>query len=218
MTQSAKGSKVYCKSPRPESKISELAFWLQPFLVRSPCFSQSGLSIALLNILQQIFIALGIKSHIFLAIKSPSWIWPLSTSPSLSLISFFTLPSLQTHMSNLLIAPMHRVVLWFYLLMCFPQGPSYKENAYNVGELGLIPGSGRSPGGGHGNSLQCSCHGQRRLVGYSPWDGRVRHDQVTHTFTLSCSCTYSIYYSFLHILPHRDSLFKDKNEWSMNLF
>ena len=36
-----------------------------------------------------------------------------------------------------------------------------------------VPGSGRSPGGGHGNSLQYSClknpHGQRSLVGYSPW-------------------------------------------------
>ena len=34
-------------------------------------------------------------------------------------------------------------------------------------------GWGRSPGGGHGNPLQCSClenpHGQRSLVGYSPW-------------------------------------------------
>ena len=38
----------------------------------------------------------------------------------------------------------------------------------------LIPGSGRSPGGGHGNSLQYSClenlHGQRNLVGYSALD------------------------------------------------
>ena len=38
---------------------------------------------------------------------------------------------------------------------------------------GLIPRSTRSPGGGHGNPLHCSClenpHGQRSLVGYSPW-------------------------------------------------
>ena len=38
---------------------------------------------------------------------------------------------------------------------------------------GLIPGLGRSPGGGHGNSLQYSClgksHGQRSLVSYSLW-------------------------------------------------
>ena len=31
-------------------------------------------------------------------------------------------------------------------------------------DMGLIPGLGRSPGGGHGES-----HGQRSLVGYSPW-------------------------------------------------
>ena len=41
-------------------------------------------------------------------------------------------------------------------------------------DLGSIPGLGRSPGGGHGNSLQYFClenpHGQRRLAGYSPWD------------------------------------------------
>ena len=43
----------------------------------------------------------------------------------------------------------------------------------NVGDLGLILRVGRSPGGGHGNLLQDSClenpHGQRSLVGYSPW-------------------------------------------------
>ena len=41
-----------------------------------------------------------------------------------------------------------------------------------MGDLGLIPGWGRSPGGRHGNPLQYSClenpHGQRSLAGYSP--------------------------------------------------
>ena len=32
-----------------------------------------------------------------------------------------------------------------------------KESAYNVADLGSIPGLGRSPGGGHGNPLQYSC-------------------------------------------------------------
>ena len=32
-----------------------------------------------------------------------------------------------------------------------------RANASNTGELGLIPRSGRSPGGGSGNSLQYSC-------------------------------------------------------------
>ena len=30
-------------------------------------------------------------------------------------------------------------------------------NAENLRDTGLIPGSGRSPGGGHGNPLQDSC-------------------------------------------------------------
>ena len=30
-------------------------------------------------------------------------------------------------------------------------------NAGDIRDAGLIPGSGRAPGGGHGNPLQCSC-------------------------------------------------------------
>ena len=30
-------------------------------------------------------------------------------------------------------------------------------NAEDIRDAGLIPGSGRSPGGGHGNALQYSC-------------------------------------------------------------
>ena len=45
-----------------------------------------------------------------------------------------------------------------------------KKSACSVGDLGSIPGLGRSSGGGHGKSLQYSClenpHGQRSLVGY----------------------------------------------------
>ena len=48
-----------------------------------------------------------------------------------------------------------------------------KESACNAGDLGSILGSGRSPGEGNGNPLQHPClenlHGQRSLVGYSPW-------------------------------------------------
>ena len=35
--------------------------------------------------------------------------------------------------------------------MGFPNGSDGKESTYNAGDLGLIPVSGRSPGGGHGN-------------------------------------------------------------------
>ena len=46
-------------------------------------------------------------------------------------------------------------------------------NAGDGGDVGLIPGSRRSPGVGYGNWPQYSClekfHGQRSLVGYIPW-------------------------------------------------
>ena len=56
------------------------------------------------------------------------------------------------------------VCLWNSLmLVCFiwsfPDGSDGKESACNAGDVGLIPGLGRSPGGGNGNPLQYSCLG-----------------------------------------------------------
>ena len=55
----------------------------------------------------------------------------------------------------------------------FPGGSDGKESTNNEGDLGSIPGLGRSPGGGHGHPIQYSClenlPGQRSLEGYSPW-------------------------------------------------
>ena len=39
----------------------------------------------------------------------------------------------------------------------FPGGSEVKASASNAGDLGSIPGSGRSPGEGNGNPLQYSC-------------------------------------------------------------
>ena len=39
----------------------------------------------------------------------------------------------------------------------FPGSSDGKESAYNAGDPGSIPGSGRSPGEGNGNLLQYSC-------------------------------------------------------------
>ena len=39
----------------------------------------------------------------------------------------------------------------------FPGGSDGKVSAYNVGDLGSIPGLGRSSGEGNGNPLQYSC-------------------------------------------------------------
>ena len=54
-------------------------------------------------------------------------------------------------------------------------------NAGDIREVGLIPGSGRSPGGGHGNPLQYSClenpmdRGAWKAI-QSIASQRVRHD------------------------------------------
>ena len=54
-----------------------------------------------------------------------------------------------------------------------PDSSVGKESTCDAEDLGSIPRSARSPGRGHGNPLQYSClensHGQRSLVGYSPW-------------------------------------------------
>ena len=41
--------------------------------------------------------------------------------------------------------------------VCFPGGSDGKESAYIAGDLGSIPGLGRSPGEGNANPLQYSC-------------------------------------------------------------
>ena len=63
--------------------------------------------------------------------------------------------------------------------MGFPSWLISKEftcNARDTGDMSLIPGLGRAPGGGHGNPFQYSNlenpHGQSSLADYSPWDSK----------------------------------------------
>ena len=68
-------------------------------------------------------------------------------------------------------------------------------NAGDVRNVGLIPGSGRSPGAEHGNPptpvfLSGESHGQRRLGGYSPWGHRVGHDWSDLAYILICIFFY----------------------------
>ena len=49
------------------------------------------------------------------------------------------------------------LVLFQPSLFEFPGSSDGKESACNAGELGLIPGLGRSPGEGNGIPLQYSC-------------------------------------------------------------
>ena len=66
--------------------------------------------------------------------------------------------------------------LFFFALYSLTIGSVIMNSSANPGDLGLIPGSGRSPGEGNGHPLQYSClenpHGQRSLVGYSPWGSK----------------------------------------------
>ena len=58
-------------------------------------------------------------------------------------------------------------------LLGFPGGSKGKESACNAGDLGSSPGSGKSLEKGmatHPVFLPGEFHGQRSLVGYSPWD------------------------------------------------
>ena len=66
------------------------------------------------------------------------------------------------------------VYIYIYLLWASQVVLVVKNQPANTGdirEVGSIPGSGRSPGGGHGNPFQYSClenpHGQRSLVVYN---------------------------------------------------
>ena len=63
----------------------------------------------------------------------------------------------------------------------FPHGSVGKESACNAGDLGLIPGLGRSPGEGNGNPLQYSC--LENPMDWGDWQvhgvARVGHDLAT---------------------------------------
>ena len=72
----------------------------------------------------------------------------------------------------------------------------------NAGDVGLIPGSGRSHGEGNGNPFQYSyLEKQRSLVGYSPW-GHKESDttkQLSTHLSLYPSIHPSIYLSLIYL-------------------
>ena len=64
----------------------------------------------------------------------------------------------------------------------FPGGSKVKNLPASEGDGDSIPGSGRCPGRGNGNPLQCSCPedpGTEEPGGGHPWSGRVAHDLAT---------------------------------------
>ena len=69
------------------------------------------------------------------------------------------------------------IYTYYLLLSLLAEIADGKASVYDVGDAGSIPGLGRFLGEGNGNPLQYYCleksHGQRSLVGYSPWGRRV---------------------------------------------
>ena len=114
------------------------------------------------------------------------------------------------------------------LYLSLPGSSAGKESTCNAGDLGSVPGLGRSPGGGHGNPLQYSClenpHGQRSLAahGVAEWD--MTDDSAQHS-----TAEYLTYSKFsvktVSILPwfpwqrqpsiHEEQLCKDSECWKL---
>ena len=76
---------------------------------------------------------------------------------------------------NLLIGSSNFLILSsgfsMYSIMGFPGGSEGKASACSAGDLGSIPGSGRSPEEGNGNPLQHSC--QENPTNRAAWQAEV---------------------------------------------
>ena len=89
---------------------------------------------------------------------------------------------------------------WSIHISGFPCGSEVEVSAGNAGDLGLIPGSGRSPGEGNGNPPQYSC--LENPIDWGAWwatvhrvaKNRTRLRDFTHF-------THTYIYSFLDFIP-----------------
>ena len=68
-----------------------------------------------------------------------------------------------------------------------------KESARNAGDVGSIPVSGRSPGGGNGNPLQYSC--LRNLMDRGAWRATIHG--VTESQTRLSNFTFTFHFHAL---------------------
>ena len=94
------------------------------------------------------------------------------------------------------------------------------ESACNVGDLSSIPRLGRSPGGGHGNPLQYysleNPHGQRSLVGYTPWgckeSGRTERLSTHNLCNILCKHLIVGAFNFVSEEPEKSSNLSDVSQ------
>ena len=98
------------------------------------------------------------------------------------------------------------IYIYIYIIhtiyWCFPGSTVVKNFPANAGDVGLIPGSGRSPGIGNGNPLQYSClenpmdRGTWWATVHGVAKSQTRLSDYTHTHTHTHRYEWS-YYRFL---------------------
>ena len=78
--------------------------------------------------------------------------------------------------------------------MGFPGGSEVKVSACNAGDLGSIPGSGRSPGEGNGNPVQYSCleNPMDRGAWWATVHGVAKSQTRLSDFTFTFTSLYSL--------------------------
>ena len=92
------------------------------------------------------------------------------------------------------------VTYFMYSSVGFPGGSEVKASAFNAGDLGLIPGSGRSPGEGNGNPLQYSC--LENPMDRGDWWATVHRAAKSWTRLRDFThFTHTYIYSFLDFIP-----------------
>ena len=90
--------------------------------------------------------------------------------------------------TQLWIYPQLYVWFIFLCLTVFPDGSDDKNSACNIGDLGSIPGLGRSPGEGNSYPLQYSY--LENSMDRGAWQGTVRHHkELDRTEQLTLSIT-----------------------------
>ena len=111
--------------------------------------------------------------------------------------------------------------IWLNIILevGFPCGSAHKESACGAGDLGLMPGLGRSPGDKNGYPLQYSGfeNSTDRRAGrlLSMGSQRVRHDRATFTFTFPRSTPeHPLITKKVNSMDPSFCTFKSPAEWS----
>ena len=127
-------------------------------------------------------------------------VFEMPTSPSLiPCVKVPLFSSLPTRLSFLHHRPLARGNWLSTNYLGLSGGSAGKESACIGRDLGLIPGLGRSPAEGNGNPLPVflpgEFHGQRSLVGYSPWGHKELDiiEQLTLSWHTNCLLFTSFY-------------------------